>query len=455
MSKLNSWTQDAIVYHIYPLGCLDAPARNPLAGPPVPRLRELLGWLDYLEELGVNTLYLGPVFESTSHGYDSIDYCRVDRRLGSDQDLADLSRALHGRGMRLVLDGVFHHTGRDFRAFRDVLDKGPASPYASWYFLDQNRRSPYGDPFAYEGWAGNYDLAKLRVGNPEVREHLLQAVSTWIDRYDIDGLRLDAADSLDRAFQRELAAHCRARKPDFWLMGEVVHGDYRQWANPGGLDATTNYELYKGLWSSHNDRNYFEVAYALNRQFGSDGCYRELGLYNFADNHDVDRVASSLKDPAQLYALYLLLFTIPGVPSIYYGSEWGTRGRRTRDSDAGLRPALSLATMSTNAPEPGLFAALRRLTALRSEHSPLRRGGYRQLHVASLQLAFERKDDAGSLVVAVNGDSRAAPVTLRLALKDGVRLLDVLNPGEEFRVAGGQCTVPLPPCWGRVLKVSP
>ena len=448
-----SWTQHAIFYHLYPLGCLGAPARNPLSGPPVSRLRELHGWLDYLKDLGVNALYLGPVFESTSHGYDTIDYFRVDRRLGSGQDLADLSRVLHDAGMHLVLDGVFHHTGRDFWAFRDVLEKGPDSPYAAWYYLDPNRRSPYGDPFHYEGWAGHYDLVKLNVGNPAVRDHLLRAVSTWIDCYDIDGLRLDAADRLDLEFQWQLAAQCRARKPDFWLMGEMVGGDYRKLVHPDGLDATTNYEIYKSLWSSQNDRNYFEIAYALNRQFGPDGLYREVELYNFADNHDVDRVASTLKDSAQLYPLYLLLFTMPGVPSLYYGSEWGVRGCKTQNSDAALRPAFSPEAMRRNASEPELFASLRRMIALRKEHAPLRHGDYRPLYVDSLQVAFERRNGSSSLVVAINGDHREVPVTLSFPARDGCRLVDVLNRGDEFRVANGRCSVPVPACWGRVLAV--
>jgi glycosidase len=419
----------------------------------VSRLRELLGWIDYLKGLGVSAVLLGPVFESTSHGYDTIDYFHVDRRLGTDDDLIDLSRALHDAGIRLVLDGVFHHTGRDFWAFRDVLEKGTASPFADWYFLDPKRRSPCGDPFHYEGWDGHYDLVKLNVGNPAVRDHLLDAAASWIERFGIDGLRLDAADCLDREFQRRLAARCRACRPDFWLMGEMVGGDYRQLAHRGGLDSTTNYEVFKSLWSSQNDRNYFEIAFALNRQFGPDGIYRDLSLYNFADNHDVNRVASTLKDVSQLLPLYLLLFTMPGIPSLYYGSEWGARGCRTRESDAALRPAYLLDTMLRNAADSELFAALKRIIALRKDLAPLRHGDYRLMHVGNLQIAFERRDTSASLVVAINGDSRMVPVTLKIPAPDGARVVDLLSPGELFLVAHGQCSVPLPACWGRVLSV--
>ena len=350
-----SWSQDAVFYHLFPLGCLGAPERNSFEGPRANRLSDLMRWIDYLEDLGVNALLLGPVFESSAHGYDIADYFRVDRRLGDDATLAELSRELHRRGIRLVLDAVFHHTGRDFWAFRDVREKGQASAYCDWYHLDFTRRSPYGEPFHYKGWAGNYDLVKLNLKNSAVRDYLLKAVSWWIDRFEIDGLRLDAADALDLDFQGDLAAHCRALRPEFWLMGEVVHGDYRRWAHPGALSSTTNYEAYKGLWSSHNDHNYFEIAYTLNRQFGPDGIYRELALYSFADNHDVARVASIVKNPAHLSPLYILLMTMPGMPSIYYGSEWGIEGLKAPGTDAPLRPALNPASLPDNSRHPELY----------------------------------------------------------------------------------------------------
>ncbi len=454
MNDNNDWAADALIYHLYPLGCLGAPARNPMGGEPVHRLRELLGWVDYLADLVVGALYLGPVFESSGHGYDTIDYFKVDRRLGDDADLAALAAVLHTRGIKLILDAVFNHTGRDFWAFRELREQGPGAPHAHWYRIDSSRRSPYGDPFHYEGWAGHYELVKLDVGQPQVRDHLLHAVSSWMERYDIDGLRLDAADALSREFQSQLAAHCRARKPGFWLMGEVVHGDYRQWAHPGGLDAITNYEAYKGLWSSHNDANFFEIAYALERQFGPHGLYRDIGLVNFADNHDVDRIASTLRDRAQLASLYLLLMTMPGTPAIYYGSEWGVSGRRQRGSDAALRPALSPETMRRDAPEPQLFATLQALIALRRDQAALRRGDYRQLNVAKLQLSFERRLGDERLVVAINADATPAPMTLKLREADGRRLADLLQGGAEFRVEGGRCEIDLPPHWGRVLKLS-
>ena len=451
------WSHDAVLYHLYPLGSLGAPARNDFAAPPAPRLAALEGWLDYWQDLGVDALYLGPVFEATAHGYDTADYFAVDRRLGTEATLARFGEALHHRGMRLVLDAVFHHVGRDFWAFKDVLARGPASPWRDWFHLDfGGARSPHGDPFRYEGWNGHYDLVKLDVGNAAVREHLFEAVASWVRRFGIDGLRLDAADSLDLDFQRALAAHCRARWPGFWLMGEVIHGDYRRWANPEALASATNYEVYKGLWSSFNDANLFEIAHSLDRQFGPRGIYRGLRLYTFLDNHDVDRVASRLADPAHLEAAHALLFAAPGIPSIYYGSEWGLEGRKTDGSDAPLRPTLETpAAMAGQAPRPDLFPAVRRLVEARRRCAALRHGDYEQLHVAPEQLAFRRNAGRECAIVAVNAAGGGVEVRLRLPDLPRTGLVDLLGAGERFATdEGGAVTLALPARGARILSVD-
>jgi glycosidase len=412
---LSHWADDAFFYHVYPLGLTGAPPRNDFQSPPVPRLAQLGDWLPHVRDLGANALYLGPVFESTAHGYDTVDYWHVDRRLGTDETLAGLVAEAHRQGIRVILDGVFNHTGRDFWAFRDIQANGTNSPYSNWYAgLRFDGQSPYGDPFVYQGWHGRLHLPKLNTDNAAVREHLFGAVSSWIERFDIDGLRLDAADVLDLDFQRALAAQTRARKSDFWLLGEVVHGDYRRWANPSTLDSVTNYEAYKGLYSSLNDRNYFEIAYALNRQFGPEGMYRGLPLYNFVDNHDVDRIAGMVRRE-HLFPLHVLLFTMPGVPSIYYGSEWAIEGRRRSGDDSAVRPALDPAMAAAAATEPGLPATIARLARIRAESEALRRGSYRQLHVASEQLAFTRESGDERVVVMLNSAEHPAMIPLPVA----------------------------------------
>lgn len=439
------WADDAFVYHVYPLGACAAPPTNDLRSAPVPRLDAVTERLDHIAGLGATALQLGPVFESTAHGYDTADYFTVDRRLGDDATLRHLSAEVHRRGMRLVLDGVLNHVGRDFWAFRDVRERGPASPYAGWFHLDFAGRSPYDDDFAYEGWAGHHDLVKLDVDNPQVREHLFAAVAQWIERYDVAGLRLDAADVLSADFVRALAAHARRLRDDIWLVGEMVSGDYTRLAGPGLLDGCTNYELYKSLWSAHADRNYFELAFALNRQYGPDGIYRGLRHGSFADNHDVDRVGSSVGDPAHLYPLYGLLLTVPGTPSVYYGSEWGVRGRRSADSDRQLRPAFAELVPE----QPALADAIRRLARLRAEQPALRHGSYRQLHVAHEQLAFARTTADQEVVVAVNAATDWARVPLGEAGRGPFR--DLMTG--EVVAADGE-GLPVPPMWLRAVRAA-
>jgi glycosidase len=448
-------------YHVYPLGLSGAPERNDFVSEPVPRLLGLLEWIEHWKDLGISALYLGPVFESTAHGYDTADYYTVDRRLGRNEDMKTLSDALHGAGIKLVLDGVFHHTGRDFDPFRDLLaharrGDGPACPWRDWFSgIDFNQVSPAGDPFRYDGWNGHYDLVKLDLNHPGVRDHIAGAVGFWITEWDIDGIRLDAADCLDPGFLRYLSGICRKRKEALWLMGEVIHGDYRRWVQPGSLDSVTNYEMYKSLWSGFNDGNLFETAYALNRQSGQDGIYREMTLYNFQDNHDVNRIASILKNREQLYPVHLLLYTIPGVPSIYYGSEFACPGERTPHSDRALRPELSLTRLYAENREPGLLPVIKRLSDIRKGSPALREGRYRELGVNSHTLVFSREANVETVVVMASARPLGSPPE-KIDLPwpgNGSICRDLLN-NETFFRQGDRLVCDLFPNWGRILRLE-
>jgi cyclomaltodextrinase / maltogenic alpha-amylase / neopullulanase len=448
------WARDGVFYHIYPLGLCGAPERNDFSAQPVARLREIEGWLPHIAELGCDALYIGPLFESAKHGYDTVDYRSVDRRLGTNADLARLCQAAHGRGMRVVLDAVFNHVGVDHPAFRDLRQRREASPYRSWFSkVDFSKPGHDGAEFGYEGWGGHASLPKLDLGNAEARKHLLSATTLWIRDFGIDGLRLDAADCLDLGFLRELSALCKSMRPDFWLMAELSHGDYAKCINEGGLDSATNYECYKGLYSSMNDKNMFEIAHSLKRQFGERGIYRGLNLYSFADNHDVSRIASTLRDPRHLYPLYFLLYAMPGSPSVYYGSEWGLRGEKTKTSDAAMRPRLVLSEAAAKAEFPDLPRDLARLARARRELPELRRGGYREVHVAHECLAFFRETESGSVLVAVNSSDKPIELKVDAFSKTGT-YHDPLNGDEGLRVEGGKLKVMVYPRWGRLVKAT-
>lgn len=446
------WTKNAFFYHLYPLGLCGAPFINHFEKPVQNRLEQLESWLDHIQYLGANAILLGPVFQSISHGYDIADYFQVDRRLGDTEALARFSEKVHQRGMRLVLDAVFNHVGRAFWAFRDVLIHREASGYQDWFSnLQFGEVSPKGDPFTYESWNGHYDLVKLNLSNPAVRAHLFDAVAMWIDRFDIDGLRLDAADCIDPEFLRALSAFTRQKRPDFWLMGEVVHGDYRHYVNPETLHSVTNYECYKGLYSSLADANYFEIAHGLKRQFGMQGIYQQLSLYNFVDNHDVDRVASKLGRGSLLYPLYILLFTMPGIPSVYYGSEWGIEGKKANGSDAQLRPALEIHALQAHAPQPDLPETIHRIASIRRDSEALLCGSYAQVFVAPQQFAFLRMVDGESVVVVLNSAQQPERILLSVPWQDG-KLVDLLNPGQSYTIQSQKAEVQIPATWGRILR---
>lgn len=392
MSIEKSWINDAIFYHIYPLGFTGAPRHNEGEETAGSRILEVLEWIPHLKDLGINAIYFGPIFESGSHGYDTTDYNKTDSRLGSMEDFKQVFDALHEEGIRVVLDGVFNHVGRGFFAFRDVQEHLEGSAYRDWFSnLNFSWGSPMGDPFSYETWHGAAELVKLNLGNGAVCDYLLQAVGMWMDEFGIDGLRLDAADCIDREFFKKLRNYTKSKNPDFWLMGEIIHGDYRLWANGEMLDSVTNYECWKGIYSSHNDKNYFEIAHSLKRQFAQGGIYEGLNLYNFLDNHDVNRIASLLKQKENIENAYTLLYLMPGIPSIYYGSEWGIEGVKGQGAEADypLRPQIDLKEMEGKS--ESLIAHLKHLAKVRSGSEAIRYGSYRDLLIRNEQLVFVRE----------------------------------------------------------------
>ena len=320
------WAYNSIFYQIYPIGFCGAPVHND--GVCVPRIRKLMDWSEYLQTLGVDSILLNPIFESDNHGYDTRDFKTIDCRLGTNEDFKEVCEDLHKHNVKIVLDGVFNHVGRGFWAFKDVQEKKWDSPYKDWFCINFDGNSCYNDGFWYEGWEGHFELVKLNLANSAVVDYLLECVKGWIDEFDIDGLRLDVAYCLDRNFMKRLRSFCQELKPDFALIGEVLFGDYNQIVNDEMLHSCTNYECYKGIYSSFNSMNMFEIAHSLNRQYGPEQwcIYRGKHLMSFVDNHDVTRIACILTNKNHLPLTYGLLLGMPGVPCIYYGSDWGEEG---------------------------------------------------------------------------------------------------------------------------------
>ncbi|MBC8569645.1 alpha-amylase family glycosyl hydrolase [Zongyangia hominis] len=425
------WANESVFYQIYPLGFCGAPEQND--GVTQARIHKVSQWIPHIVKTGADAIYFSPLFSSDSHGYDTRDYRVLDCRLGTNADFKEVCKDLHANGIKVVLDGVFNHVGRGFWAFQDVLKNRENSPYKDWFFLNFHGNDGYNDGLWYEGWEGHYELVKLNLRNEAVISHLFECIRGWVEEFDIDGLRLDVAYMIDRDFLHRLRQFCDSLKPDFFLVGEMLHGDYNQLVNDGMLHSVTNYECYKGLYSSFNSMNLFEIGHSLLRQFGPENwtLYKGKHLLNFVDNHDVTRVASILQNKEHLPLIYGLLFAMPGIPCVYYGSEWGALGDKQQGSDASLRP-------SFDAPQENELTG--RIAAMAKAHreSPaLCYGDYTSVVLTNKQIIFQRRCEEERVIVAINADSEAYTAHFDAQCGQGVDLIT-----GDLHDFGGGSTLP-------------
>ncbi|MEE0954249.1 MAG: alpha-amylase family glycosyl hydrolase [Eubacterium sp.] len=437
------WAEESVFYQFYPLGMTGAPYEND--GILEHRILKVLDWIPHLVKLGVTAVYFSPLFESDTHGYNTRDYRKIDTRLGTNEDFVRVVKSMHEAGIRVILDGVFNHAGRGFWAFQDVKEKKWDSPYKDWFFLNFDGNSSYNDGFWYEGWEGNYDLVKLNLKNPAVADYLMGSVKQWIDEFDIDGLRLDVAYMVDRDFLKRLRYETSNWKPDFFLAGEILGGDYKTIMNHEMCHSATNYECYKGMHSALNSHNLFEIVHSLLRQFGSDPwcLYTGQHLISFVDNHDVSRIASILNDPRHLPIIYTLMFGMPGIPMIYYGSEWGIKGDK-KDGDPTLRPAIDQPQWNE------LTDHIAKLASVWKKCPALQYGDFKSLVLTNNQCVFQRSlnQDPGTsdrALVALNISDREYRAYFDAHAAKAVDLVT----GLEVSFEGGLL---LPPYTGMILK---
>ena len=424
------WAYESVFYQIYPLGFAGAPYEND--GILEHRILKVNDWIGHIKRLGANAVYFSPLFESDTHGYNARDYRKVDCRLGTNEDFAQVCDKLHKEGIRVVLDGVFNHAGRGFWAFQDVLQNRENSRYLNWFYINLGGNSNYNDGLWYEGWEGNYDLVKLNLQNEEVVDYLLESVRGWIEEFDIDGLRLDVAYCLDENFVRRLRNFCDSLKKDFFLVGEMLHGDYNRLMNDSMLHSVTNYECYKGLYSSFNSMNMFEIVHSLLRQFGPENwtLYKGKHLLSFVDNHDVTRVASILTNEAHLPLIYALMFGMPGIPCVYYGSEWGAKADKSQ-GDPALRA-------SFDAPEENdLTEWITMLSEAKKKSKALNYGAFRSVLLTNRQCIFERAAEGERVLVAINADEQ--PFTAHFDAGCGLAVDLITGKEHDF---GGGSTLP-------------
>ena len=407
------WIKHAVWWQVYPLGFLGAEKRALAAGSrPVHRLCDIIGWLDYAVELGASGIALGPVFSSETHGYDTVDYFTIDSRLGDDGDFDALVSAARERGLRVLLDGVFNHVGRGFPAFQRVLAEGPDASTASWFQLswpvpgeagtddDGGQRSGWPAEPDYRDFEGHHRLVALNHDVPAVVGHVTEVMKHWLDR-GADGWRLDAAYAVPPEFWKAVLPAVRAAHPDAYIVGEVIHGDYAGTVREGGLDSVTQYELWKAIWSSLNDRNFYELSASLERH---NDLLETFAPLTFVGNHDVTRIASRLEEPRFLPHALAILFTVGGTPSVYYGDEQGFRGVKEDrvGGDDAVRPRFPRNPGELALSGRDVYRLHQQLIGIRRRHPWLHRASTEVLTLSNEQILYRSAAGRSELTVALN-----------------------------------------------------
>ena len=408
------WAYESVFYQVYPLGFTGAPFEND--GELRHGILRFIDWIPHIRKVGANAIYFSPVFESDTHGYNTRDYKKIDVRLGTNEDFKKVCDELHKNDIKVVLDGVFNHVGRGHFAFQDVLKNRENSPYRYWFNIDFNGNDAWNDGLWYEGWEGNYDLVKLNLKNDEVVNYLFDCVKYWIEYFEIDGIRLDVAYCLDPDFMHRLREFTDGIKNDFFLVGETVHGDYNRLVNDGMLH------------SAINSLNLFEIVHSLLRQFGPEEwtLYKGKHMLSFVDNHDVSRIASVINNEKNLPLAYAFIFGMPGIPCVYYGSEWGFKADKSQ-GDPALRPYFE------NYEENALTDIIAGYAKVKKECKALNYGNFYSLLLTNRQCVFGRWTEEETVLVGINIDDNEFKADFNAGADKAVNMIT----GETVDIANG------------------
>lgn len=395
------WVRHAIFWHIYPLGAVGAPIRGE-KGESAPRLRKLTTWLDYAVDLGASAILLGPIFESTSHGYDTLDQFKIDPRLGTEEDFQMFMNAAKERGLKVVLDGVFSHVGEEDLRVKDALANGPDSEYGHLFDIDWDDPSgPH--PAVFEGHGS---LVRLNHSSEEARAYSAEVMNYWLDR-GVDGWRLDAAYSVPANFWEDVLARVREHHPDAWFLGEVIHGEYADFIQDSAIDTLTQYMLWKAIWSAIKDKNLFELDWALKQH---SELLETFVPNTFVGNHDVTRIATQIGEEGALVALVILM-TTGGVPSIYYGDEQAYVGVKEEriGGDDDVRPALPESPNDFSPLGARMLAAHQQLVGIRRRNPWLHDAQTTTVDLTNTRMVYDVHAKEGDQSLRVELDIEGTP----------------------------------------------
>lgn len=463
--SIPTWVPDAVFYQIFPDRFFNGDPANdptnlqPWGAEPTNRgfqggdLKGIRVKLNYLTDLGVNALYLNPIFSSTAnHRYHTTDYYQIDPTLGTMQDFEDLLAAAHEKDIKVILDGVFNHSGRGFFAFTDVLDNGVESRYKDWYHIHHYPVDAYsnGPSMTYDAWWGIKDLPKFNTNNPAVRAYILGVARYWIDQ-GADGWRLDVPGEIDDdAFWGEFRETVRSANPEAYIVGEIWHADPR-WLGEGHFDGLMHYPLRSAILDWIRGR--IQVKEFANLVEGFIDLYPQenlLAMFLSIGSHDTRRLFTALEeDLAKVKLACLLQFAYPGVPSIYYGDEIGIRGEK----DPYNRYAFPWDRTQWN---QELREYLRALIRLRRESTALRRGDFVGVAMSAEEnwYAFARREDTQQVLAALNPSDKPRRLELpveTLGWQDG-QVVESMLSHDQFHIHSGRLNLILGAGSGMLIK---
>ncbi|GAQ16189.1 neopullulanase [Oceanobacillus picturae] len=417
-----NWVKDTVWYQIFPERFANGDASiNPEGAlpwgseDPTPSnyfggdFQGVINNLDYLEKLGINGIYFTPIFKAYSnHKYDTIDYMEIDPQFGDKETFRTLIKECHKRGIRVMLDAVFNHSGYYFPPFQDVLENQENSQYKEWFHLWDypvvTDPAPNYDTFAFVS-----SMPKLNTENKEVRDYLLEVARYWVEEFDIDGWRLDVANEVDHAFWRDFRRVVKEVKPEAYILGEIWH-DSMPWLQGDQFDAVMNYPFTNGAitFFAEDDMQPTAFSHAINRVMHMYPQNVNEAAFNLLDSHDTPRILTLAKESAaRVKLLYLFQLTFTGTPCIYYGDEIGMSGGQ----DPGCRACME---WDSSRQDQDLFQFVQGLIALRKQNALFgNKATFRFLHADDEKnvLVYEKRLGNQQLVVMLNNSESLSHVS--------------------------------------------
>jgi cyclomaltodextrinase len=479
-SYLPEWANDAVFYQIFPLGYFGAPTVNDGKSKVQPRMANIRNHYKHFQELGIDAVYFSPLFESGTHGYDTFDYFEIDRRLGDVKLFKEIVKELHEIGIKVVLDGVFNHTGKGHFAFQDLMKCGASdSEFSNWYHVGVRRwdyegwcDAKSGSSFSYDCWEGHPVLPRLNLKEPAVRNHIFDVAKFWLEEVGIDGWRLDVAHEIEPDFWREFRAVCDSVDKDCLLVGEMIHGNYNDWVGHDRLHSGTNYQMSHATWHSLNEHNY---EYFYNALLRENNLFNGLTLVNFLGNHDVPRIASNLDNPAHYTHAMVVMLLMKGIPCLYYGDEFGMEGTPADGTDEHSGGDDAMRRPMPDTDKPGTWPAVgvsrlalnKKLMKIRKDHPVFSNAGsqdIKNINLLSQEWPFEQitvlretEDEVGILVFNC-ADHEVNPwpevqLPPNCIAKKGAKFVDLLAHTPETFLVNDGGKVYAGPCGPNSVKV--